>query len=68
MQLAKIYSSIDLRKTLINIPVGVEACIPRRTFPTEAIRKKASQLKKQGYLCVVSSPQETDLTFVRREK
>ena len=68
MQFARIINIKDLRATLINIPVGTEMCISQRDFATDAIRKKASQLKKQGYLFVVSSPQETDLTFVRREK
>ena len=50
MRLAKIIKAKSLRATLIAMPIGEEQVIPQSVWPTTSVRKRACELKKEGYL------------------
>ena len=67
MRLAKISKAKSLRATLIAMPIGEEQVIPQSVWPTTSVRKRACELKKEGYLFKVSNYRVVD-TFVTRIK
>ena len=67
MRLAKIIKAKSLRATLIAMPIGEEQVIPQSVWPTISVRKRACELKKEGYLFKVCNYKVVD-TFVTRIK
>ena len=67
MRLAKIIKAKSLRATLIAMPIGEEQVIPKSVWPTPSVRKRACELKKEGYLFKVCNHKVVD-TFVTRIK
>lgn len=67
MRLAKIIKAKSLRATLIAMPIGEEQVIPQSVWPTTSVRKRACELKKEGYLFKVCNYRVVD-TFVTRIK
>lgn len=67
MKLAKIIKEKSLVATLKAMPIGEEQVIPVSQWPVESVRKRACELKREGYLFRVCSNRVVD-AFVTRLK
>lgn len=67
MKLAKIVTTKSLKATLMAMPLGEEQVIPASEWPVESVRKRACELKREGYLFRVCNNRVVD-SFVTRLK